>query len=217
MVGNSFFTKRESHIITYESGSNKSVVDYILLKKHHLKLVKDIKVIPSEEAVPQHKLLVCEIVIPKPKVEKRKFIPRLKSWKLREPATKELFEKKFNEKVPQDPLVGVDSTWNHLKERLLSTTKEVCGTTKNFSLKRETWWWNDTVDQRIKEKRKLWKAWKAGGDKEPYLQAKRLAKQAVYKAKKENEQQQSNNMKPGNYDIYRFVRQMRKSNQDVVG
>ena len=39
----------------------------------------------------------------------------------------------------------------------------------------------------------------------------------MYKAKKDNEQQQSNNAKPGNYDIYRFVRQMRKSNQDVVG
>ena len=71
-----------------------------------------------------------------------------------------------------------------MKERLLSTTKEVCGSTKNFSVKRETWWWNHTVDQRIREKRKLWKAWKADGHKEPYLQAKRLAKQAVYKAKK---------------------------------
>ena len=42
VIGNSFFTKRESQLVTYESGGNESVADYILLRKQHLKLVKDI-------------------------------------------------------------------------------------------------------------------------------------------------------------------------------
>ena len=54
-------------------------------------------------------------------------------------------------------------------------------------MKRESWWWNDTVDRRISEKRKLWMEWKAGGDKKPYLVAKKLAKRDVYDAKKESE------------------------------
>ena len=130
VIGNSFFTKRESHLVTYESGGNKSVVDYILLRKPHLKLVKDIKVIPSEEAVPQHKLLVCEIVVPMPKTRKRKFVPRLRTWKLRDPGTSEIFEAKFKEKSSSDTLDGVESKWAHLKNTLLDTAKEVCNFTK---------------------------------------------------------------------------------------
>jgi len=34
-----------------------------------------------------------------------------------------------------------------------------------------TWWWNDDVESAVKEKRKLWKVWKKGGLKEPYLAA----------------------------------------------
>ena len=51
-------------------------------------------------------------------------------------------------------------------------------------IKRETWWWNDSVNEVIKEKRRLWKEWQNGGDKEKYLEAKRKAKATVYAAKK---------------------------------
>ena len=53
------FVKRDSHIITYQSGNAKTQIDFILLRKRNLKMAKDIKVIPSEECVPQHKLLMC--------------------------------------------------------------------------------------------------------------------------------------------------------------
>ena len=61
VIGNTFFVKRDSHLITYQSGNAKTQIDFILLRKRNLKMAKDIKVIPSEECVPQHKLLICEL------------------------------------------------------------------------------------------------------------------------------------------------------------
>ncbi|XP_066927938.1 uncharacterized protein, partial [Clytia hemisphaerica] len=50
--------------------------------------------------------------------------------------------------------------------------------------RKETWWWNETVDRAVKEKCRLWKCWKRGGQKEPYLAAKGRAKSEVFIAKK---------------------------------
>ena len=49
------------------------------------KLVTDVKVIPGEEVDLQHQLLVCDTRIDVPSKSKRKFTPRLKVWKLKDP------------------------------------------------------------------------------------------------------------------------------------
>ena len=57
VVCNTFFKK----LITYQSGDNRSMIDYMMVRKTGL--VKDVKVISSEECVPQHvtheKKIVC--------------------------------------------------------------------------------------------------------------------------------------------------------------
>ena len=116
------------------------MIDYIPLRKRHQKFVRDIKVIPSEEVVPQHKLLVCDLKVIKPEPVKEKFTPRLKTWKLWDPGLKEAYEAKFKESETAVPAIEVESTWTHLKNRLLNTAKEVCGFTKKHNVKRETWW-----------------------------------------------------------------------------
>ena len=63
VVGNSHFVKIDNHLITYQSGGCSSQVDYILFKKRDFKLVKDVKVIPGEECVAQHRLLVCDLKV----------------------------------------------------------------------------------------------------------------------------------------------------------
>ena len=45
---------RDSHLITYQSLNAKTQIDFILFR--NLKMVKNIKVIPSEECVPRNKL-----------------------------------------------------------------------------------------------------------------------------------------------------------------
>lgn len=62
-----------------------------------------------------------------------------------------------------------------LKDSLLRALDNVCGWTKGPAKLHSARWWNDDVDKAIKEKRRLWKEWKSGGDKEKYLIAKRTA------------------------------------------
>ena len=49
--------------MTYESGGVSSVVDYVLARKNDMKDVKDVKMIPGEECVSQHKLVVMDMRI----------------------------------------------------------------------------------------------------------------------------------------------------------
>ena len=107
--------------------------------------------------------------------------------------------------------------WNQLKTALLDTTNETCGKTKKRHHKRETWWWNDEVNSAIAEKSRCWKAWKQGGGKEQYLQAKRNAKRTVYTAKKTAEEKKFSHLKPGMDNIFKIAKQLRKDNEDVVG
>ncbi|XP_056003432.1 uncharacterized protein LOC125662874 [Ostrea edulis] len=78
VVGNTCFKKRDSHLVTYESGGAATQIDFILFRRNMRKLVTDVKVIPGEELALQHQLLVCDILIDMPTKAKHKFIPRLK-------------------------------------------------------------------------------------------------------------------------------------------
>ena len=219
VIGNTFFVKRDSHLITYQSGNAKTQIDFILLRKRNLKMAKDIKVIPSEECVPQHKLLICELRLKTPKPHPKPFFPKLRYWRLKEPTVQEEYERVFKSKVNafNNVEASTEEIWNQLKTALLDTTNETCGKTKKRHHKRETWWWNDEVNSAIAEKRRCWKAWKQGGGKEQYLQAKRNAKRTVYTAKKTAEEKKFSDLKPGMDDIFKIAKQLRKDNQDVVG
>ena len=217
VIGNTYFVKRDSHLITYQSGNAKTQIDFILLRKKHQKMVRDIKVIPSEECVPQHKLLVCDLQIKIPKIVPKPFTPKLRYWKLNEPEIKAEFELAFTSKVHLGDEAGTEEIWKQFKSAILGATEETCGQTKNRQQKRVTWWWDDTVSSMITEKRKMWKAWKKGGCKEDYLNAKRKAKKAVYTAKKAAEEEKFTNLKPGMREIYKMAKQMRQDNQDVTG
>src|SRR6266516_5497144 len=61
IVLNTWFTKNGPKKVTYDSGGNKTVVDYMLVRKCDLAKVTDINVVESEECGLQHKLLVCKI------------------------------------------------------------------------------------------------------------------------------------------------------------
>ena len=49
---------------------------------------------------------------------------------------------------------------------MINACDSVCGWTKgNCKKERETWWWDETVESLVKQKRKLWKEWQKGGSK----------------------------------------------------
>ena len=99
-VGNTWFKKRDSHLVTYSSGGNQTQIDYILYRRGFSRFVSNVKVIPSSierELVTQHRLLVCDFTVPHINytAKKRKFTPRLRVWKLREAETAKRFQETF--------------------------------------------------------------------------------------------------------------------------
>ena len=61
VVTSTLFEKRHSHLVTYESGGNKTAVDMILIKIEHKKRIMNIKVIQGEECVHGHHLVVMDM------------------------------------------------------------------------------------------------------------------------------------------------------------
>ena len=53
--------KHESKLVSYVASSVKSTVDYITVRQRDKAKVRKVKVIPNEECVPKHKLLVMDM------------------------------------------------------------------------------------------------------------------------------------------------------------
>ena len=69
---NTCFQKRKSWLITFSSGETETMIDYILANSKYRSSVKDVKVIPSEEIVSQHCLLLIDKVFKKKGQKERK-------------------------------------------------------------------------------------------------------------------------------------------------
>ena len=220
LLGNTCFKKSDSYLITYKSGNIATQIDFILFCRTMLKLVTDVKVIPGEEIALQHKLLVCDMFDVPPK-SKRKFTPRLKVWKLKDPQTSNHFQEVFNLHVITSAGVADGATvdiWNNIKIGLLKKTVEVSGTTWPHHWRRETCWWNEHMEKAIAAQQKAFKAWKTSkGTRASYDAAKRNARHAVHHARQEADKKVYKNIDPKSSGVYRLANQFRRENADVVG
>ena len=57
---NTFYSKRREHQLTYKSGGNATVIDYIMVRRENLREFKNCKVIPEESIATQHMMLVMD-------------------------------------------------------------------------------------------------------------------------------------------------------------
>ena len=130
VVGNSKFVKKDNHLITYQSGGYSSQINYILLQCNKFHLVEDIKVVSGEECITQHRLLICDLKLKISKNAEKKFVPKLRTWKLEDPCKKEAYAESFNDLLANyriDNLDNVDDIWKYFKESVFSDTEKVCG------------------------------------------------------------------------------------------
>ena len=61
ILANTWFRKRESHLITFKSGSSASQIDFLLTRKVDRDYCMDCKVVPGESIVTQHRLLILDV------------------------------------------------------------------------------------------------------------------------------------------------------------
>ena len=155
------------------------MIDYILANNKYRISVKDVKVIPSEEIVSEHCLLLMDTVFKKKVRRKLKFSKKFKLWMWRELAVKEEFAEGVNNKW--DGMVRLVCV---LKRKLLDVTSEVCGYSKGKPSHFETWCWNKDVDVTVWRKRELFRIWKQSRNEEDkkYCQVKKDVKRVVYMA-----------------------------------
>ena len=217
VVSNSWFKKPDNHLITYKSGGGKTQIDYILLRRKDLKHVKDVKVIPGEECATQHRLLTCDIMVTTPPKACHKFQPKLRTWKLKDAEYQWKFQQAFENSTSNYEAGGMEDVWKQLKGGLLSAASSVCGHTKRNQWRKQTWWWNQEVNDAIQEKRKCYKAWKKGGSRLAYTQARKVARTVIFSAKQAAAKDKFAHIDPNGSSIYKIAKQMKREQQDVIG
>ena len=115
---NTWFDKSDLQKISYNSGGNQTVVDFILEDQREKSTVSDVTFIRNEPCLLQHKLLVCNLVVKKwvPK-RKRTFVSKTRIHKLGEISVRQEFQKRVSEKASNrsaDP-ADVEGIWKELK------------------------------------------------------------------------------------------------------
>ncbi|KAK9112514.1 hypothetical protein Scep_020033 [Stephania cephalantha] len=91
---------KESHIITFSSGHNKSQIDFLLTRKIDRKICRDRKVILCEALTTQHKLVVLDVKLTRRhNINKRVSDPRIKWWNLKHSKQVEFREKLLKENI----------------------------------------------------------------------------------------------------------------------
>ena len=93
---NTCFQKRKSRLIPL--GETETMIDYILANNKYRSSVKDVKVIPGEEIVSQHCLMLIDMMFKKKVKRKVKFRKKLKLYRSRELKVKEEFAERINNK-----------------------------------------------------------------------------------------------------------------------
>ena len=103
----------------------------------------------------------------------------------------------------------------------MRAAEEVCGATKGGKpLERETWWWNEEVQESLRRKKDAFTKWQMQGGnelKDAYKNTKREAKAAVAKAKNEAYKEWYDKMgtEEGERVIYKVAKQRARSRRDI--
>ena len=85
ILANTWYSKRESHLMTFRSGSSASQIDLFLTRKVDRGCCMNYKVASGENVVTQHKLLILDIRIRmRFRKIKRRLDPKIKWWRLKE-------------------------------------------------------------------------------------------------------------------------------------
>jgi len=144
LVINSYFEKKEAHLVTSESGSLKTQIDDFLMRVDSRRSCKDCKVIRSEYLGTQHRLLVSNVEFKCSTWKKRRVgDPKVNWWTL----TKEnvgLLLERITEEGAWRRAEDVDTMWEAMVDCIRRSAKEILGTSRRGSNKMKgAWWWNE--------------------------------------------------------------------------
>ncbi|KAK3558233.1 hypothetical protein QTP86_013968 [Hemibagrus guttatus] len=190
-VVNTYFQKREEHRVTYKSEGRSTQVDYILCRRGNLKEISDCKVVVGESEARQHRMVVCRMT---------------------------LMVCKKRSKIE---MVVVLDDWETTAEVIRETGRKVLGVSSGRRKEdKETWWWNEEVQDSIQRKRLAKKKWdmdRTEENRQEYKELQRRVKREVSKAKQKayDELYTRLDTREGEKDLYRIARQRDRDGKDV--
>jgi hypothetical protein len=113
---------------------------------------------------------------------KRVQVPRTKWWKLKEETAK-MFKERVLKECPWHEGGNVNSMWMKMSTCIRKMALEEFGVTKGGKREiKETWWWNENVQNAIKEKKECFRRMhldRSVDNVERYKVTKKSAKRAV--------------------------------------
>ena len=157
-IVNTYFKKKDQHRVTYESDGKNIQVYYVMCRRRNLKEMCDCKVIVNEYVAKQHRMVVCKMALMVKKKKTEKVKPKIRWWKLKETSWQEVFRQEVTRTLGGKD--GLPNEWDKTAEMRRKTAETVLGVT--FGKRkgdRETWWWNEEVQESIKEKKEAKKGW----------------------------------------------------------
>ncbi|KAK3517015.1 hypothetical protein QTP70_030440 [Hemibagrus guttatus] len=220
-VVNTYFQKREEHRVTYKSGGRRTQVDYILCRRGNLKEISDCKVVVGESVARQHRMVVCRmtLMVCKTKRSKIEIEKKTKWWKLKKEECCEEFRQKLRQALGGQVLLPDD--WETTAEVIRETGRKVLGVSSGRRKEdKETWRWNEEVQDSIQRKRLAKKKWdmdRTEENRQEYKELQCRVKREVSKAKQKayDELYTRLDTREGEKDLYRLARQRDRDGKDV--
>ncbi|KAK3528717.1 hypothetical protein QTP70_009951 [Hemibagrus guttatus] len=217
-VVNTYFQKREEHRVTYKSGGRSTQVDYILCRRGNLKEISDCKVVVGESVARQHRMVVCRMTLMVCKKKRSEIEKKTKWWKLKKEECEE-FRQKLRQTLGGQVVLPDD--WETTAEVIRETGRKVLGVSSGRRKEdKETWWWNEEVQDSIQRKRLAKKKWnmdRTEENRQEYKELQRRVKREVSKAKQKayDELYTRLDTREGVKDLYRLARQRDRDGKDV--
>ncbi|KAK3506978.1 hypothetical protein QTP70_033857, partial [Hemibagrus guttatus] len=218
-VVNTYFQKREEHRVTYKSGGRRTQVDYILCRRGNLKEISHCKVVVGESVARQHRMVVCRMTLLVCKTKRSEIEKKTKWWNLKKEECCEEFRQKLRQALGGQVVLPHD--WESTAEVIRETGRKVLGVSSGRRKEdKETWWWNEEVQDSIQRKRLAKKKWdmdRTEENKQEYKELQRRVKREVSKAKQKayDELYTRLDTREGEKDLYRLARQRDRDGKDV--
>ncbi|KAK3574722.1 hypothetical protein QTP86_015386 [Hemibagrus guttatus] len=218
-VVNTYFQKREEHRVTYKSGGRRTQVDYILCRRGNLKEISDCKVVVGESVARQHRTVVCRMSLMVCKKKRSKIEKKTKWWKLKKEECCEEFRQKLRQALGGQVVLPDD--WETTAEVIRETGRKVLGVSSGRRKEdKETWWWNEEVQDSIQRKRLAKKKWdmdRTEENRQEYKELQRRVKREVSKAKQKAYEELYTRLdtREGEKDLYRLARQRDRDGKNV--
>ncbi|KAL5137691.1 Craniofacial development protein 2 [Glycine soja] len=220
-IANTWFKKREEHLITYKSGGTCSQIDFFLIRKSDRKYCLNCKVIPGESLTTQHRVLVMDVRI-RDRTKRRSpmVAPRIKWWHLKG-EKQGIFQQKIWEGWCGQSQGSANDMWNKMSQEIIKVAKETLGESRGFGPRgKESWWWNENVQSKVRVKKECFKEWSRCRNSETwdkYKIARNETKKAVSEARAQafDGLYQALGTRDGERSIYRLAKGRERKTRDL--